>query len=223
MQDGDLLARVVLGDPRRDESALRVVAAVEAHDGRMALFRQRRVRRRRAHHQHVVVGVDVRRRDRRARAGVAGDELDLLADDEIGDRDRLLGIAGVVLDDDLDLAPVDAAGLVDRGGGGLAAAFHLFADRGDRAGHRTDDGDLDVLSLDRRRINANASPVNKGSALYSCSTPSYFLAVAGMFSGSPRPMQHPFLSSSESPTAFARRPDVLRLHVERPLGCALAP
>ncbi len=34
------------------------------------------------------------------------DIFDLLADDEIGDGDRLLRIAGVVLDDDLDLAPL---------------------------------------------------------------------------------------------------------------------
>ena len=118
VQDGDLLALVFLGDPGRDELALRVVARVKAHDRRMALFGQHRIRRRGAHHQDVVVGVDVGRRDRRARAGVAVDELDLLADDEIGDGDRLLRIAGVVLDDDLDLAPVDAAGVVDRGGGG---------------------------------------------------------------------------------------------------------
>ena len=116
----------------------------------MSLFGQRRVRRRRAHHQHVVVGVDVRRGDRRARAGVAGDELDLLADDEIGHRDRLLGIAGVVLDDDLDLAALDAAGFVDRSRGGFPAAFLLFADRRDRTRHRTDDGDRDVLRFDRR-------------------------------------------------------------------------
>ncbi len=59
---------------------------------------------------------------------MAVDELDLLADDAVGDRDRLLGIASVVLDDDLHLATVDPAGLVDGGGGGLGAPLHLLAD-----------------------------------------------------------------------------------------------
>ena len=120
-----------------------------------------RIRRGGAHHQHVVVGVDVRRRDRGSRAGVAVDELDLLTDDEIGDGDRLFRIAGVVLDDDLDLAPVDAAGVVDRGGRGLRAPLHLFADRGDRAGHRSGDGDRDVLSAGRRGQRRQGAPCQR--------------------------------------------------------------
>jgi hypothetical protein len=56
VDDGDLLAGEVLGDPRRDEGALRVVAREVAHDRRIALLGQRRVGRRRAHHQHLVVG-----------------------------------------------------------------------------------------------------------------------------------------------------------------------
>ncbi len=76
---------------------------------------------------------------------MAVDELDLLADDQVRHRDRLLRIAGVVLDHDLDLLAVDAAGLVDRGGGGFGAALHLVADRGERAGHRTGDGDDEVV------------------------------------------------------------------------------
>ena len=64
---------------------------------------------------------------------MAVDELDLLPDDQVRHRDRLLRIAGVVLDHDLDLAAIDAAGVVDRGGGGFRAALHLVADRGDRA------------------------------------------------------------------------------------------
>src|SRR5689334_12373082 len=128
MKDGDLLVLVFLGDPGPDECGLLIVARVDAHDGRAPLFGQARIRRGGRHHQNIVVGVDVGGRDRRARTRVAIDVFYLLADDEVGDRDRLFRIAGVVLDDDLDLAPVDAARLVDRGRGGLGAALHLFAD-----------------------------------------------------------------------------------------------
>ena len=89
------------------------------------------------------------------------DELDLLADDEIGDGDRLFRIAGVVLDDDLDLAPVDPAGVIDRRGGGLGAALHLFADRSDGTGHRPRDRDRDVLSHGRRRQRPRARARSK--------------------------------------------------------------
>ena len=151
VQNGDFLALVFLGDPWGDERALRVVARIKAHDCRMPLLGQGRVRRSGAHHQDIVLSIDVGRRNRRSRARVAVDIFDLLPDDEVGDRHRLLRIARVVLDHDLDLAPVDPAGLVDRRGGGLGAPLHLFADRRHRPGHRPGDRDGDVLSAGRRR------------------------------------------------------------------------
>ncbi len=82
---------------------------------------------------------------------MAVDIFDLLPDDEIGDGHRLLRVAGVVLDDNLDLAPVDAAAVVDRSGRGLGAALHLLADARDRPGHRPGDRDRDVVGQNRRR------------------------------------------------------------------------
>ena len=92
---------------------------------------------------------------------MAVDIFDLLPDDEIGDRDRLFRIAGVVLDDDLDLAPVDSAGVVDRGGRGLGAALHLFADARHWSGHRPGDGDGDVLGLGRRGQRREPEPCQR--------------------------------------------------------------
>ena len=88
------------------------------------------------------------------------DELDPLADDQVGDRNRLLRIAGVVLDHDLDLAAVNSARVVDGGGGGLGAALHLVADRGDRAGHRACDGDDDVVGEEGVANAASATPAS---------------------------------------------------------------
>ena len=73
---------------------------------------------------------------------MAIDIFDLLPNDEVGDRDCLLGIAGVVLDHDLDLAAIHSAGIIDCGGRILGAALHLLADAGDRSGHRSGDGDV---------------------------------------------------------------------------------
>ena len=169
VENGDLLALVFLGDPGRDERGLLIVARVDAHDRRAALFGQDRIRRGRGHHQEAVVRVDVGRGDRRARAGMTVDVFDLLPDDAIGDSHRLLRIAGVVLDHDLDLAAIHAAGVIDRRGGCLRAALHLFADAGDRSGHRSGDGDGDVLGVSRRRSARRArAPPAKESMICAC-------------------------------------------------------
>ena len=83
---------------------------------------------------------------------------DLLPDDAIGDSDRLLRIAGVVLDHDRDFAAVHPAGVVDRCGSGLGAVFHLFTDAGYGACHRSSDGDGDVLGPGRRSQRCEPEP-----------------------------------------------------------------
>ena len=84
---------------------------------------------------------------------MAVDKLDLLADDVVGDRDRLLGIALVVLDDDLDLAPGDAARLIDQCGGRIGPGLELIADRSELAGHRAGDRYRQIISFHGRRQN----------------------------------------------------------------------
>ena len=81
---------------------------------------------------------------------MAVDEPDAVGDDAVGDRHRLLGIADVVLDGELDLAAHDAALGVDRGDGGLGAVLELVADGGELAGHRPDHREVDVVGQRRR-------------------------------------------------------------------------
>ena len=70
-----------------------------------------------------------------------GDEGDALAGELVGDRDRLLRIAGVVADFEHELLTEHAAGGVDVGDRLFGAGLHLLAERGILAGHRTDDRD----------------------------------------------------------------------------------
>jgi hypothetical protein len=72
-------------------------------------------------------------------------EGDLIRHDMIGDRNGLLGIAGVILDAEYDLPAVDAARLVDVLGGEFGPALDLIASYGEGTGHRAGDGDPDIL------------------------------------------------------------------------------
>jgi hypothetical protein len=76
---------------------------------------------------------------------MAVDELDAVGDDAVGDGDGLLGIAGIVIKDDLEGLPVDAAILVDGLCREFGAVLELLADAGDRTGHRSGHGDGDIL------------------------------------------------------------------------------
>ena len=76
-----------------------------------------------------------------------GDKDDLLADHVVGRRDRLLRIASVVGDDQVELLAEHAALGVDVGDRHLGAALHLLAERGIRAGDRPDHRDRDVLRV----------------------------------------------------------------------------
>ena len=72
---------------------------------------------------------------------MAGDEGDPAAGHVIGDRHRLLGIAGIVADVEVELLAEHAARGVDVFDGQFRAVLHLRAEGGVLPGHRTDDGD----------------------------------------------------------------------------------
>src|ERR1700676_5556714 len=96
VEDGDVLALIVLRDVLGGDQSLLIVAAADTrHVPQLALGEQR-IGRGRRNLQHVAVGIGFRRRDRRRRAIMACDERDLGAADLFRDRARLLGIAGVV-------------------------------------------------------------------------------------------------------------------------------
>ena len=75
---------------------------------------------------------------------MAGHEHDAGVDHLVGDRDRLLGIAGVVADLQDQLLAEHAAGGIDVLDRLLGALLHLLAERGVLAGHRTGGSDGDV-------------------------------------------------------------------------------
>ena len=144
----DLGVLVVLDDVGADRRALHVVAAAGAEHRGVALggrvVGQLDVGRGRGDLQDLGFLVDVRRRDRAARAVVAGHEDDLVGDQLVGDGGRLLGIAGIVADLQHELLAVHAAGGVDVLDRHLRAALHLLAEGGILAGHRPDRRDLDL-------------------------------------------------------------------------------
>ena len=134
VKDRDLGVLVMLQDVVADGDALHVVTAAGAEHRGVALGRrvvgELRIGRGRRDLQDLAFLVDVRCRDRRAGAEMAGHEDDLVRHHLVGDCRRLLGIAGVVADQELELLAVDAAGgvdLLDRHG---RAAAKLLAERG---------------------------------------------------------------------------------------------
>ena len=155
VEDRDLGVLVVLDDVGPDRRALHVVAAAGAEHRGVALggrvVGQLDVGRGRRDLQDLGFLVDVRRRDRAARAVVAGHEDDLVGDHLVGDGRRLLGIAGIVADLQHELLAVHAAGGVDVLDRHLGAALHLLAEGGILAGHRPDRGDLDLRKSRCRR------------------------------------------------------------------------
>ena len=80
---------------------------------------------------------------------MSGHERHLRAGELLADRARLLRIAGVVADLQLELLAHHAAGGVDVGDRRFGAVLELGAERGVLAGHRSGDADGDVLG--RRR------------------------------------------------------------------------
>ncbi len=151
VEDGDVLALVVLDDVLGGDQALLIVAAADArHVPELALGVER-VGGGRRNLQHVAVGIGFRRRDRRRRAIMAGDERDLRAGDLFSHRTRLLGIAGVVLDIQRQLLAEHTAGGVEICYRLVGAVLHLAAERGFAARHRARHGDGDVLRKGRGR------------------------------------------------------------------------
>ena len=144
MKDGDLLALHVVGDVLGRNGALLVVAAAGAEHVPLASFGQLRIGGRRGDHQHVVVEVDVRGRDRHARVEVADHPLDAVADELVGDRHALLGIGNVVADLEGDLLAQNAALGVDVFHRLLGALLQLRPEGRVGAGDGTGDAELDV-------------------------------------------------------------------------------
>ena len=73
-----------------------------------------------------------------------GHEHDALADHLVGNRDSLLGVAGVIADLELQLLAENAAGGIEVGNSLRGAGPHLLAKRGVLARHRSCSGDHDV-------------------------------------------------------------------------------
>ena len=101
--------------------------------------------------EHALLEADVRHRLRQRRVDVADQEVDLVALDQL---ERLLhrggGVAaGRILDQQLDLAAENAALGVDLLDGELRADQFVLAERGEGAGQRIVEADLDRLVGER--------------------------------------------------------------------------
>ena len=134
----------MLGEVIGDLRPLPVVPAADAEHVRAAFVGQLRARRARADHQNPCLLVDLRGRDRGVGAQMPGDEDGAIARQLACERHRLIGVAGVVADDQLDALAQDAAlgvEVLDRHPGG---ALVLLAEPAHRAGHRAGDRDPDL-------------------------------------------------------------------------------
>jgi len=76
---------------------------------------------------------------------VADDEIHPVAEEVVGHRNALAGIARVVADEQLDLLAVDAPCRVDVRDGLFRAIFELCAESGVGARHRTGDANLELF------------------------------------------------------------------------------
>jgi hypothetical protein len=144
MDDRYLFALVMLRDEITSDSTLLIVAAADAEDVAFPLFSQLRVGRTGRDLNHLLLGIDIRGRNRRAGAEMPGNQLHSFARHLIGNRHGLLGIASVVADFADQLLTQNAAGSVEIGHRLLETGPHLGTKCGIRARHRTDGCDHGV-------------------------------------------------------------------------------
>ncbi len=104
VQDGDLLAGEILGEIVARDLALLVVTAANAVDvGAGALVGELRVGRGWRNLDDAFFRIDLRRRDRRARAEVTCNKRNTGGCDLVCSGNRLLRVTGIVSDDQLEL------------------------------------------------------------------------------------------------------------------------
>jgi hypothetical protein len=130
VDNGDLLALEFLHDVGARHLALLIVASAGAEHVPHAALGDLGVGCRGSDHVHAVLLVNLGGGHGDAGIEVADDELDAVAEHLVGDRHALLGIGGVVAEDELDLLAVDAALGVDVGGGLFGTVLELGAEGG---------------------------------------------------------------------------------------------
>ncbi len=101
---------------------------------------------------------------------MAGDERDTVAGHLIGDGHRLLRVAGIVADVEVELLAEHAARFVDVLDGHLAAILHLRAEGGILTRDRADDGDRRGIAL-----LAAAASSDQGGLSEGCDQPGHTL------------------------------------------------
>ncbi|MCE3248445.1 MAG: hypothetical protein K0R41_2270 [Geminicoccaceae bacterium] len=144
VDDRDVLVTPALGQVVTHQGGLdRVAAAHPEHVGE-SLLGQHRVARVGRDHQKASVRIDCRGRDRGAGTEVADDGGHARLHEFLGRGDRLLGIAVVIDDQQLDLLAEDAARRVQFGNLHSHALLHLLAEPGHAAGHRARRTDQDL-------------------------------------------------------------------------------
>jgi hypothetical protein len=144
VQDRDLLVGPVLGQVCCGHLALQSVARHHAEGLVEALIGDDRVGGRARDHQDAGIRVHSGGGDRRAGAVVADDHIDPVGDQLVRCRDRLLGVAEIVGDDEFHGLAEQAAALVDFGYGHLDRALVLLPEPRHLAGDRPRRTDQDL-------------------------------------------------------------------------------
>ena len=134
---------------------LQAVQTDGAEDQLIATRGDVRAGRRRGDHQNAFVFVNVRRRLSGAGAEVADHEFDFVVDDFVGHGNRLLRVAGIVINHAFELRAIHPTGFVDLLDGHFGTdELHLTVLR-DGAGDRACQANFDGVS--RYRVAGNAS------------------------------------------------------------------
>ena len=150
MKYGDVFIAVLGSKKITGNDTLLIITAAHAKYVGTAFLGQLRVGRCRGDLQYVLLFVYLGRRNRGARAKVAGDEYHALAGKLVGDRHGLLRVARVVSDGKLELLAEDATGGVNVLDRHFGATPHLLPERGVLARHRTGGGNENFGHCTRR-------------------------------------------------------------------------
>jgi len=142
MDDGNVLISEVLREILAGDTPLLIVTAANAVNvGASAIVSEGGAGGGWRDLHRVALGIDLRCRDRRAGAIMSGNEHHIAPGHLIGDGHRLLRIAGIVADREVELLAEHSARSVDVFDGQFATVLHLGAKRGILTRNWADHGD----------------------------------------------------------------------------------
>src|SRR5262245_17306797 len=148
MGDGNVLVSEVLREILAGDTPLLIVTTANAVDvGAGAIVSEGGIGGGWRYLNHVALGIDLRCSDRRVGARMSSDEHHIALGHLVGDGHRLLRVAGIVADREVELLAEHSARSVDVFDSQFAAVLHLGAERGIFTRNWADHGDRYRISV----------------------------------------------------------------------------